>query len=130
MCRRCATRSPRERADYAPEGVPAGKITRSTLERYGYRVLVAAHGAEAVSLYAANPGAIAAVLTDMSMPIMDGPTAIVALKAIDTSVRIVGSTGLDADGKAAKARTLGVTHWVAKPYAAETLLRVLRTIIG
>jgi PAS domain S-box-containing protein len=106
------------------------KVTRRTLERYGYRVLLAAHGADAVALYAANAGAIAAVLTDMSMPIMDGPTTIVALQAIDPSVRIIGSTGLDSDGKAAKARALGVTHWVPKPYTAELLLQMLRAVIG
>jgi len=106
------------------------KLTRRTLERYGYRVLVATNGAEAIALYAANAGAIAAVLTDMSMPIMDGPTTVVALKAINPSVRIIGSTGLDADGKAAKARTLGVTDWVSKPYTAEVLLRILRAVIG
>jgi len=106
------------------------KVTRRTLERYGYRVLLAAHGAEAVALYAANASGIAAVLTDMSMPIMDGPTTVVALQAIDPSVRVIGSTGLDSDGKAAKARTLGVTHWVPKPYTADVLLRMLRAVIG
>jgi len=83
-----------------------------------------------LALYAANAGAIAAVLTDMSMPIMDGPATIVALKALDPSVRIIGSSGLDADGTAAKARTLGVTDWVPKPYTADVLLRMLRAVIG
>jgi len=106
------------------------KLARRTLERYGYRVLVAANGVEAIALYTANAGGIAAVLTDMSMPIMDGPTTIVALKAIDPSVRIIGSSGLGADGQAAKAHTLGVTHWVPKPYTAEVLLQMLRAVIG
>lgn len=106
------------------------KITRRTLERYGYQVIVAANGAEAIALYAANAGSIAAVITDMSMPIMDGPATILALQAIDPSVRIIGSTGLDADGKAMNARTLGVIHWVPKPYSADVLLRMLRTVIG
>ncbi len=106
------------------------KIVRRTLERYGYRVLLAANGAEALSLYAANAGAIAAVITDMSMPVMDGPTTIIALKAIDPAVRIVGTSGLDADTKATRALSLGVTHWVPKPYTADLLLRVLRAAIG
>ena len=101
------------------------KIVRRMLEHYGYRVLVAANGNEAVSLYAANAGSISAVVTDMSMPIMDGPMTIAALKAMDPLVRIVGSSGRDADGRAAKARALGVTHWVAKPYTADVLLRTL-----
>jgi len=106
------------------------KVARRTLERYGYRVLTAANGAEAVALYAANAGAIAAVLTDMSMPIMDGPATIGALKALDPSVRIIGSSGLVNDGKAAQARALGVSDWVPKPYTADVLLRMLRAVIG
>jgi CheY-like chemotaxis protein len=105
-------------------------ITRRALERYGYRVLVAANGAEAIALFAANAGTIAVVLTDMSMPIMDGPKTIAALKSLDPSVRIIGSTGLHADGKVAEARALGVTDWVPKPYTAEVLLRMLRAVIG
>jgi len=105
------------------------QVARRTLERYGYRVLLAANGAEAVALFAANAGAIAAVLTDMSMPVMDGPTTIAALKAIDPLVRIIGSTGLDTDDKAAKARALGVSDWVPKPYTADVLLRMLRAVI-
>ena len=106
------------------------KVALRTLERYGYRVLTAANGAEAVALYTANVGAIAAVLTDMSMPVMDGPTTIAALQAIDPAVRIIGSSGLDTDGKAAKARALGVSDWVPKPYTADVLLRMLRAVIG
>jgi len=106
------------------------KVALRTLERYGYRVLTAANGAEAVAVYTANVGAIAAVLTDMSMPVMDGPTTIAALQAIDPAVRIIGSSGLDTDGKAAKARALGVSDWVPKPYTADVLLRMLRAVIG
>ena len=106
------------------------KLVRRTLERFGYRVLVAENGAEAVALYTEHGAEIALVLSDMSMPVMDGPTAIVALKAINPAVRIVGSSGLDTDGKAAKARALGVTDWVAKPYTAEILLQTIRAMIG
>ena len=106
------------------------KVARRILERHGYQVLVAGNGGEAVALYGAHAGEIAAVITDMSMPIVDGPTAIAALQAINPSVRIVGSSGLDADGKAAKARALGVTDWVWKPYTADDLLRMLHSVIG
>ncbi len=106
------------------------KLVRRILDRYGYRVLVAAHGAEALEVYAANPGVISLVLTDMSMPVMDGPTTVAAIQAIDPSMRFIGSSGLDADGKAAKARALGVTHWVPKPYTASELLLMLRAALA
>jgi PAS domain S-box-containing protein len=102
------------------------EVVRRTLERFGYRVQLAAHGAEAVALFAQRRAEVAVVLTDMSMPVMDGPATILALQAIDPAVRIVGTSGLAANGHVAKAASAGVRHFVPKPYTAETLLRVLR----
>ncbi len=47
-------------------------ITSQTLEAFGYRVLTARDGAEAVAVYAEHKDEIAVVLTDMMMPVMDG----------------------------------------------------------
>ncbi len=106
------------------------EITAQTLERFGYRVLTAANGAEAVSVYASHAGEIAAVLTDMTMPIMDGPATIVALRALDPHVRIIASSGLDAEGQVARAARAGVRHFVPKPYTAAALLQALRRVLG
>jgi PAS domain S-box-containing protein len=105
------------------------QLTGRTLERFGYSVVVAANGAEAVSLYAKSAGAIALVLTDMSMPIMDGPATIIALRTIDPHVKIVGSSGLDASGRMAKALGAGVTNFVPKPYTAEMLLQTIGRVL-
>jgi two-component system, cell cycle sensor histidine kinase and response regulator CckA len=100
-----------------------------TLERYGYRVLLAQDGAEAVGLYAERKADIAAVLTDMMMPVMDGPATIVALQRMNPAVRIIGASGHDANGKVAKAAGAGVKHFLPKPYTAEVLLRTLRVVL-
>jgi len=105
-------------------------VTKKALERFGYRVMVARHGAEAVSLFVQHRDEIAIVLTDMSMPVMDGPTMIVALKSIDPSVRIIGSSGMNSDGNVAKALAAGVEFFVPKPYTAETLLRMLKQVLA
>lgn len=103
------------------------RVTSRTLERYGYRS--PANGAEAVSLYAQHQKEIAVVLTDMSMPIMDGPATIVALKSIDPDVLIIGSSGLDANGMLAKAMGAGVVDFLPKPYGAEALLQRIHRIL-
>jgi CheY-like chemotaxis protein len=100
-------------------------VVQDTLERFGYRVLLAANGAEAVALYAQNREQIAIVLTDMAMPVMDGPATIVALKSMNPNLKIIGSSGLPSDGDVAKAAGAGVKHFVPKPYTAETLLKIL-----
>ena len=102
---------------------------KKILERFGYRVITAANGAEAVSLYAGRGAEIAVVITDMHMPIMDGPATIVALKSMNPAVKIIGSRGLAANGGVAKAASSGVRHFVPKPYSAEKMLRTLREVL-
>ena len=104
-------------------------ITSQTLQTYGYRVLTAVDGAEAVALYAQHRNEIAVVLTDMSMPIMDGAAAIRALMRINPTVKVIAASGLDANGSAAKGAGPGVKHFLTKPYSAGTLLTLIRTIL-
>ena len=104
---------------------PIRNIVQKTLERCGYRVLLATHGAEAVALYGQHRDEVAVVLTDMMMPVMDGPATIVTLKAMNPKVKVIGSSGLTLEGGVAKAKSLGVRHFIPKPYTAEAILKVL-----
>jgi two-component system cell cycle sensor histidine kinase/response regulator CckA len=99
------------------------EITKSTLEAHGYRVLLAPDGREAVALYAQHPGEINVVLTDMMMPIMDGPATIQALHALDPNVRIIAASGLSVDSHTADPNRFGVRSVLMKPYTADKLLR-------
>jgi len=96
---------------------------QSTLERFGYRVIPASNGAEAVALYAQYRQQIDIVLTDMAMPVMDGNSTILALKTLNPNVRIIGSSGV-ATAAGATANSM-IRHFVPKPYTAQTLLNVL-----
>jgi CheY-like chemotaxis protein len=105
------------------------EITRETLEAFGYRVLTAADGAEAVALYAKRAQDIAVVVTDMMMPVLDGSTTIRVLLRINPAVKIVAVSGLDATENVARAASLGVRDFLAKPYAAKALLEILREVL-
>jgi PAS domain S-box-containing protein len=105
-------------------------IMERTLTRFGYQVLVAANGAEAVALYAQQQHRIDVVLTDMAMPIMDGPATAVALRSINPNVKIIGSSGLAANGLVAKAAGAGVQSFIPKPYSAEAVLQMLRQVLA
>jgi PAS domain S-box-containing protein len=104
---------------------PIRNLAQKVLTRFGYRVLLAADGAEAVSLYAPRQNEIDVVITDMAMPIMDGPATIVALKAINSDVKIVSSSGLASNGGMAKAKDAGIQYFIPKPYTTETMLNTL-----
>jgi PAS domain S-box-containing protein len=105
------------------------ETAQRTLELFGYRVLLADNGAVALSLYALRQQEIAAVITDMAMPIMDGPATIVALRSMNPQVKIIGSSGLAANGGVAKAIEVGVKHFIPKPYTAESMLGALEEVL-
>jgi two-component system cell cycle sensor histidine kinase/response regulator CckA len=105
------------------------EITRGTLETFGYRVLTASDGTEALALYADRKDEIAVVLTDMVMPFMDGPSTIRALQRMNPKVRIIAASGLATGQRAAEASLEGVSIFLNKPYTAEKLLKALAQVL-
>jgi hypothetical protein len=101
-------------------------LARNVLQRFGYCVLTATDGLEAVSCYQSRLQKIAAVITDMTMPNQDGPTTIAALKAINPQARIIASSGMLSDSERSTIEAAGVRHFISKPYTAESLLQTLR----
>jgi PAS domain S-box-containing protein len=104
-------------------------IAKTILEQFGYRVLQASNGAEAVAIYATRPGEVAAVLTDMSMPVMNGAALIATLKVLNPAVRVIGSSGGSSDRALEFALSAGSQGFLAKPYTAEALLGALRALL-
>lgn len=100
------------------------QITKQTLEGFGYRVVLANDGIEAISIFSSRGKEIAAVLTDMMMPIMDGAATIHILRRMNPQLPIIATSGLTAS--VATMADLGVEQFLAKPFTAETLLKTLR----
>src|SRR5690606_31634175 len=98
------------------------QIAKQTLEAFGYRVLLAANGSEAVSTYVQQQEQVRVVLMDMMMPIMDGPATIQVLRRVNAAVQIIGASGQNTAEFVARASGEGVTTSLPKPYTAETLL--------
>jgi PAS domain S-box-containing protein len=105
------------------------EITRSTLETFGYRVLTASDGTEALALYADRKSEIDVVLTDMVMPFMDGPATIRALQRMNPGVRIIAASGLTMGLRAGEASLEGVSVFLNKPYTAEKVLKALAHVL-
>ena len=105
------------------------EITRGTLETFGYKVLTASDGTEALALYADKKNEIAAVLTDMVMPFMDGPATIRALQRMNPKVRIVAASGLGTGHHAGEGSLEGVSVFLNKPYTAQKLLKTMAEVL-
>jgi PAS domain S-box-containing protein len=122
----------------APAAVPAGVgilvvdddpavllVTGRMLERIGYSVVRAAGAAEALAALPGNPH-VALVVTDFSMPGMDGPTLAPLLRKISPGVKIIGVSGLKQDYRAAELAAIGFSEVLSKPYEGDELVRAVQ----
>ena len=105
-------------------------MTKQTLEAFGYRVATAEDGEQAIRIYVERHSEIALVLTDMMMPIMDGPALIAALERIDPKVMIVAGSGLNANAGLTPGSGTVVRHFLSKPYGAEVLINTIHRILS
>ena len=105
-------------------------ITSQTLETLDYRVLTATNGANALAIYLENKDDIDMVLTDMSMPGMDGPTLIQALLKLNPAIKIIATSGLDPDGGTGEGLRPGVRQFINKPFTAGTLIKAVRSVLA
>ncbi len=104
-------------------------VTGRTLTAFGYRVLTARNGAEAVAIYAQNLDRIAVVLSDMMMPTMGGPALIDGLQRMNPRVKVLATSGLTEAGQVAGGRDPAIKGFLAKPYTVAELLQAIRSII-
>jgi two-component system, cell cycle sensor histidine kinase and response regulator CckA len=104
-------------------------LARTILDNYGYRVIVAVDGLDGVSVYSQHKESIAVVVTDLDMPIMDGPQMIQALERLNPAVRIV-STGGIIEGDKPGMKVAGCVRAVLeKPFSPAHLLKTLHNIL-
>jgi PAS domain S-box-containing protein len=101
---------------------PLLRMTSLVLESFGYRVLLAESGPEALTMFQAHRDDIKLVITDMTMPVMDGATVIKKIREIDPGARIIAASGL---GAQQAARVPGVMRFLPKPLTADTLMQAV-----
>ncbi len=106
------------------------EITKTLLEKNAYKVLLASDGIEAVALYTQHKEEISAVLIDMMMPSMDGPTTIRILQKINPEVKIIGVSGLVSNDKMIELLGNSVKTFLPKPYTSKELLKNLQVVLS
>jgi CheY-like chemotaxis protein len=105
-------------------------MTKETLETYGYRVLTAQDGAEALATFSSYRQEIKGVLTDLIMPYMDGPATIRALKKLDPQIRIIAASGLMDNDRAKNVAGMDNVTFLAKPFTTEKLLDTVHKVLS
>ncbi|MDX2192332.1 MAG: response regulator [Gemmatimonadales bacterium] len=96
------------------------------LARFGYEVLVAQDGVEALEVLESPAGAaVALVVTDMVMPRMDARDLITRLRQRWPTLPVLLSTGYDM-GRLAPGELQLFSRLVPKPYTPEEILTAVR----
>ncbi len=105
-------------------------VVGRALEKHGYRVMPAAEGVEAMSLFARHRAEIRAVLTDMMMPVMDGPSLVRALRHLEPQLPILGMTGVGEKADIKGLEALNLLVLLTKPFNSVALLGVLHQALA
>jgi two-component system cell cycle sensor histidine kinase/response regulator CckA len=105
------------------------ELTTRTLLSFGYQVMSAGGGSEALKVYLPNQNKIALVITDMMMPQGDGRVLILELLNVNPALKIIALSGLfGANGD--QIRAIGAKRFLRKPYMANTLIKTVREVLG
>lgn len=104
-------------------------VAREILEHASYRVISATNGADALALFKSRDGQIAAVVTDLMMPDMDGLTLIAKLREETTGLPIIATSGLTDQNDLNRVIALGISHFLPKPFDAMDLLQHLQSAL-
>ena len=103
-------------------------ITKTYLENFGFKVLEAVNGKQALELYK-NRTEISLVLTDVGMPVMNGYELFAELKKLNPKLPIVISSGFgDADVRSVIGSD-DISGIISKPYSSNQLMDVLKTAV-
>jgi CheY-like chemotaxis protein len=106
------------------------RVTSRVLRSCGYEVLEACQPSEALSISAAHPGSIDAMVTDVVMPGMTGPELAAALSQTRPEMRVLFTSGYSAVGIVHGGSLPPGASFIEKPFAADSLRSKVREVLA
>lgn len=106
------------------------EISRAMLAMLGFTVLIANDGIEAVELFRRHQGEIRFVLSDVSMPRMDGWDTLTALRRIDPGIPIILTSGYSEEQVMEGAHPEKTQAFLGKPYVFAELKDAIRLTLA
>ncbi|RMG66332.1 MAG: response regulator [Bacteroidetes bacterium] len=102
------------------------RLIRRTLQRFGYEILLAENGRQAVDLMRQQP--VDLIFMDVQMPEMDGLQATRAIRGLSLPVPpvIVAMTANAMEGDREACLQVGMDDYLAKPFRVHEVEQILR----
>jgi signal transduction histidine kinase len=105
------------------------KLVHRVLEKYGYTVLVAARGHEAIKICKEYAGPIDMLVTDVVMPEMSGKQLSELVTQLRPEIRVLFMSGYTAEAILHQGKVDRSTAFVQKPFAASALAQKVREML-
>ncbi len=106
------------------------ELLHGVLTDAGYEVAVAQSGFESLDLFRRDTHAFDLILTDLSMPLMDGEETFERLRQMSPTVNVVLMAGFVDSGRLEKMMNNGLSGFVGKPFAPVEILAVVTSVIS
>jgi PAS domain S-box-containing protein len=103
---------------------------RMMLDHLGYGVLEARDGVEAVEIFLIHRNAIRCVLSDLTMPRMDGWETLTALRNLSPDIPVILSSGYDETQVMAGDHPERPNAFLGKPYQLNGLRETIRRVLN
>lgn len=105
-------------------------MLRLGLERHGFRVSMAADGAEALEVYRENAEVIDVVLLDVCMPGLDGPRTLDTLRRMNPAVTACFMSGDTGIYEPEDLLRRGARHIFVKPFLLDDVAKKLYALVS
>jgi len=102
----------------------AGKL----LSQSGYEVIEAENGLDALNQYKEHSPDL--VLMDITMPVMDGLTAVREIREVDPEAKIIMVSAMGQQAMVIEAIKSGAKDFIVKPYEPDNVLASVKKLIG
>ena len=99
------------------------------LSKFGYTVLTAVNGLDALGIYQEKGKEIDLVILDLVMPEMDGGKCLQKLLEINPQVKVIMSSGYSFTGFSDDFASEGARAFISKPYELKRMLEVIRKVL-
>jgi len=104
-------------------------VTKHILETFGYNVLVAHSGYEAIDICRQFKNKIHVALLDIGMPVFGGAEAFPILKDARPDMKIIICSGYELDGETQEILDGGADAFVQKPFKAGSLMMTIKNVL-
>lgn len=108
----------------------AQTTARQILQKKGFSVIVASDGLEALELYCQDTLGVSLVILDVTMPRMSGEETFRALRSVNANLRILLTSGFNAQEVYDRFAGKKLSGFIQKPYSASELVQQVALALG